>query len=98
MANIENIPLNIKRSRWALKHFFVILATAISGMPMPEMFFLPGQSRWTHLPKHRYSDSIRSWIEHSTFQLRGGHSTTELSLHQSGFFNHGTFIALIRFD
>jgi len=45
MANIENIPLNIKRSRWALKHFFVILATAISGMPMPEMFFLPGQSR-----------------------------------------------------
>jgi len=36
MANIENIPLNIKRSRWALKHFFVILATAISGMPMLE--------------------------------------------------------------
>jgi len=32
------------------------LATAVRGMPMPEICFLPGQLRWTLL--HRYSCSL----------------------------------------
>jgi len=38
--------------------FFIILATAISGMPTSEICFLPRQVRWTFLPKERYSDSL----------------------------------------
>jgi len=37
----------------------MILATAISGMPTPEICFLPGQLRRTILPKQRYGDSPR---------------------------------------
>jgi len=37
---------------------FFNLATAISGMPTPEVCFLPGQLRWTLLPKERNSDSL----------------------------------------
>jgi len=46
MALIENIPLNIKNDmRCAKKFFFLILAAAISGIPTPEICFLPGQLR-----------------------------------------------------
>jgi len=38
--------------------FLIILATAGSGMPTPDICFLPGPLRWTLLPKHRYSDSL----------------------------------------
>jgi len=36
----------------------MILVTAISGMPTPEICFLPGQLRRTILPKERNSDSL----------------------------------------
>jgi len=39
--------------------FFTILATAISGMPMPEICFLPGQLRLTILPKVHHGESPR---------------------------------------
>jgi len=39
-------------------YFFIILATAISGMPTPEICFLPGQLRRTILPKERCGDSL----------------------------------------
>jgi len=46
MALIENIPLNNKNGmRCANKFFFIILAAAISGMPTPDICFLPGQLR-----------------------------------------------------
>jgi len=38
--------------------FYFILATAISGMSMPEMCFLPGQFRWTILPKEHHGNSL----------------------------------------
>jgi len=34
------------------------LATAISGIPMPEICFLPGQFRRTILPKEHHGDSL----------------------------------------
>jgi len=37
--------------------FFIILATAISDMPMPEICFLPGPFRRTILPKEHHGDS-----------------------------------------
>jgi len=37
--------------------FFIILATAISGMPMPEICFLPGWFRRTILPNSHHGDS-----------------------------------------
>ena len=59
MALIENIPLNVKKIAWNVPRnvFFIILATAISGMPTPEICFLPGQLKRTLLPKERYGDS-----------------------------------------
>jgi len=30
------------------------------------------------LPKQRYGDSLWPWIEHTNYQLRSRHSTTEL--------------------
>jgi len=36
--------------------FITILATAISGMPAPEICFLPGQFRWTILPKEDHGE------------------------------------------
>jgi len=38
--------------------FFIILATAISGMPTPEIRFLPGQFRLTILPKVHQGESL----------------------------------------
>jgi len=38
--------------------FFIILATAISGMPTPEIPFLLGQLKRTILPQERYGDSL----------------------------------------
>jgi len=60
MALVQNIPLNIKNGMRCAKKccFFFILATAISGMATPEMCFLPGQLRWTLLPKKRYGNSL----------------------------------------
>jgi len=38
--------------------FLIILATAFSGMPMPEICFFPGKFRRTILPKEHYGDSL----------------------------------------
>jgi len=38
--------------------FFIILATPISGMPMPEVCIFPGQFRRTILPKEHHGDSL----------------------------------------
>ena len=38
--------------------FFIISATAIRGMPTPEMCFLPWQFRLTILPKEHYYESL----------------------------------------
>jgi len=60
--------------------FFINFVTAISCKPTPEIRFLSGQLRWTLLSHGRYSCSIRDRVlNHPTFQLRGGHSTTTLS-------------------
>jgi len=37
---------------------FIILATVISGMPMPEICFSAVQFRRTILPKEHYGDSL----------------------------------------
>jgi len=49
-------------------------------MPTPEICFLRGQFRLTILAKVHHGESLMNclWIEHTTFQLRGGHSTTGL--------------------
>jgi len=59
VAVIKNIPLNIKNSMRCAKKcfFFIILATAISGMPAPEICFLLGQFRLTILAKERHGES-----------------------------------------
>jgi len=44
--------------RCAKKYFFILLMTATSGWPTPEMRFLPEQLRWTLLPKERYGNSL----------------------------------------
>jgi len=38
--------------------FFIILVTAISGMPAPEICFLPGQFSPTILPKQHHGESL----------------------------------------
>jgi len=38
--------------------FFIILTTAISGMPKPEICFFPGQFRRTILPKEHHGESL----------------------------------------
>jgi len=38
--------------------FFIVSATAISGMPTPEICFLPGQFRLTILPKEHHGESL----------------------------------------
>ena len=64
----------------------MIFVTAIWGKPTPKMRFLPGQLRWTLLPKERCGGSLRGRVlNHSTFQLRGGRSTIELSPLQQNF-------------
>jgi len=45
--------------RCAKKCFFLIIsATAITGMPTPDLCFLPGKFRRTLLPKERYGVSL----------------------------------------
>jgi len=60
VAVIENIPVNIKNSMRCAKKCFlkIILATAISGMPAPEICFLPGQLRLPILPKEHHGESL----------------------------------------
>jgi len=55
------------------------LATAVSGMPAPEICFSPGQFRQTILPKQHHGESLGVCELDTTFQLRGGDSTTGLS-------------------
>jgi len=38
--------------------FFIILATAFSRIPTPEICFLPGQLRRTILPKEHHGESL----------------------------------------
>jgi len=38
--------------------FFIILATATSGMSTPEICFLPGQFRLTILPMEQHAESL----------------------------------------
>ena len=45
------------------RNFFIVLLTAISGMPTPEICFLPGQLRWTILPKGSTAIPQRRWID-----------------------------------
>jgi len=53
--------------------------TAIGGRPKPELCFLPGRLRWTLLPRKRCGNSLSGYGSNiPTFQLRGGHLTTEL--------------------
>jgi len=40
--------------------FFIILATGISGMPMPQICFLPEQFGLIILPKEHHGDSLSS--------------------------------------
>jgi len=60
--------------------FLITLVMEIGGKPTPEISFLPGQFRWTFFPKEIYGDSLRGrGLNHTTFQLRGGYWTSELS-------------------
>jgi len=60
MAVTENIPLNIKKYHEMCQEmfFFIILATAISGRPAPEICFLPEPLRLTILPKEHHGESL----------------------------------------
>jgi len=42
--------------------FLLILVTAISGRPKPELCFLPGWLRWTLLPKECYGDPLSGCV------------------------------------
>jgi len=54
-------PLRHAEKQPCHEMFFVkMLATTISGMPTPEICFLPGQLRWTLLPNEYYGDSLSS--------------------------------------
>jgi len=77
----------LKISHWTTKNSirciqkcFFILATAISGMPMPEI--APYRDSWGERScqgaLRRFTQ--RRWIGHISFQLWGGHSITKLSL------------------
>jgi len=41
-----------------INDFFIILATAINGMPTPEICFLSGQLKRTVLPKEHHGESL----------------------------------------
>jgi len=59
MAVIENIPLNVEKwHEMCQEMFFLLLPTANSGMPAPEICFLPGQFRLTILPKEHHGESF----------------------------------------
>ena len=59
-AVIENTPTGQKKIAWDVPRyaFFIILATAVSGIPTPERCFLPGQFRPTILAKEHYGESL----------------------------------------
>jgi len=48
---------------------FIILATAISGMPTPEICFLQGQFRLTILPKEHHGESV-NWTHNLPIERR----------------------------
>jgi len=50
---------------------FFNLATAVNGMPTPEMCLLPGQWRWTLLPGAQKRFSQWLWITQPS--IWGGH-------------------------
>ena len=60
MEVIENIPLNIKKLHEMCQKmlFCIILATVISGMPVPKICLLPGKFRLTILPKEHHGESL----------------------------------------
>jgi len=55
------------------------LVTAVSGRPKPEICLLPGRF-WVNTLAQGVLRQFTQWPwkEHPTFQLRGGHFTTEL--------------------
>jgi len=55
--------------------------TAVSGRPKPEICPLPGRF-WVNTLAQGVLRQFTQWpwIDHPTFQLRGGHFATELSL------------------
>ena len=58
---------------------FEFLVTAVSGRPKPEICPLPGRFWVNTLAQGVLRQFTQwTWIEHPTFQLRGGHFTTEL--------------------
>jgi len=59
--------------------FFIILATAISGMPTSEICYLPGQLRRTIFHYERYGDSLSVGESDTQPSNCEGHSSTELS-------------------
>ena len=60
MAVIENIPVNIKKQNEMCQEmfFFIVLATAISGMPTLQICFLPGKFRLTILTREHHGESL----------------------------------------
>jgi len=68
--------------RCAKKCLFISFATAISGMPVPEICFLPGQLGRTNLPKERYGDSLSGGESDTQPSSWEADTTTELSLAQ----------------
>jgi len=59
MGLSEYIPQDIKKQhKMCQKIVFIILATAVSVLPTPEVCFSQGRLRRTILPKKRYSDSL----------------------------------------
>ena len=65
------------RPKWLL--FFKFLVTAVSGRPKPEICPLLGRF-WVNILAQGVLRKFTQWpwIEHPSFQLRGGHFTTEL--------------------
>ena len=59
--------------------WYIFARTIIGDTPKPDLRFFPGRLGWTIFAQgtlRRFTQ--RPWFEHPTFQLRGGHSTTEL--------------------
>jgi len=87
VALIENIPLNVKNGMRCIKKrfFFIISATAISGMPTPEICYSPGQMKRTIFPQERYGDSLSVGESDTQPSNCEGHSSIELSPPQRNF-------------
>jgi len=61
--------------------FFMVVATGLSGMPTPGICFIPGQLRWTLLPKERYGDSVS--VGESVTQPSNSEVDTTIELYHS---------------